>query len=54
VGTLKSIIYAKKPRDIPELKQMITDEIRAITPDILKNVMNQMSDRLHKVITING
>jgi hypothetical protein len=30
---LKSVIYAKKPVDIPEIKTMITDEIPAITPE---------------------
>jgi hypothetical protein len=37
-----------------ELKQKITDEIRAINVQMLQNVMNQMTERLHKVIAING
>jgi hypothetical protein len=53
-GHFQSVIYAKKPRELPELKQIITDEILAITPDMLKYVINLTSDPLHKVITING
>jgi hypothetical protein len=51
--TPKSIIYTKKPVDFTELKQMIIDDIPAITIDMLKNVMNQMSEHFHKVIPIN-
>jgi hypothetical protein len=45
---LKSFIYIydKKPVNIPELKQMPSDEIHAII-SLLKNVMNQISQHLH-------
>jgi hypothetical protein len=43
-GHLKSVFHAKKPVDIPELKQMITDE----TPAMLNNVVSQMSECLYK------
>jgi hypothetical protein len=38
---LKSVIYANKPVDIPEFKQMITDENHAITLDMVKNAKYQ-------------
>jgi hypothetical protein len=53
-GHLKTIIYAQKPRDIPDLKAKITAEIRAITIPTLVSVMDLMSERLHKCIGING
>jgi hypothetical protein len=38
---LKSVIYAKKPVDIPELKKKKKIKIHAIIPpDMLKNAMN--------------
>jgi hypothetical protein len=46
VEHLKSVIYAKKPVDIPVLEHMMMDEIHAITPDMLKNYMNKMSEHL--------
>jgi hypothetical protein len=46
---LKSVVYAKKQADLPQLKQLIRDENRAITPEMLKKVMNQMFERLHSI-----
>jgi hypothetical protein len=49
-GNLKSTVYAKKPRDMNELKEMIRDGIVAITVPMLENVMDQMSSRLQRCI----
>ena len=44
-GYLKSKVYASKPKTIDELKCNIRDEIAAITPEMLANVMQNARKR---------
>lgn len=51
-GYLKERVYVNKPATIPQLKQNIRNEIQAITPEILRKVMQNVLERAH--IRANG
>lgn len=46
-GYLKEKVYVNKPRTLQELKNNIRDEIAAITPETLNNVMKNVIKRAH-------
>ena len=53
-GYLKDRVYAGKPRTITELKEAISEEMRAITNSVCKNVMDNFVLRLKKCTELNG
>ena len=53
-GFLKDKVYSTKPRNILELKKRITDEIRAIKPAVLRDVMQNFTLRLKKCLERRG
>lgn len=53
-GYLKSKIYFNRPNTIDELKQRIRNEIRAIRPDTLRNVLQDFQFRLGYCQAVNG
>lgn len=53
-GYLKDRVYQDKPKTLTELKEKITDECKAIKPDVFKSVMNNFCLRLKKCKDLNG
>lgn len=53
-GYLKEKVYVNKPQTIPQLKNNIRDEIRAITPEILRKVMENVLERARICEAANG
>jgi hypothetical protein len=53
-GYLKSKVYEKKPRTAMDLKQNIRDEVAAISPTILQQVMQNFQKRLRECVDNNG
>lgn len=53
-GYLKSRVYQNKPRTIPELKENITTEVRAINREMLQRVMGNLQTRLQECIEARG
>jgi hypothetical protein len=47
-GYLKSKVYEKKPRTTVDFKQNIRDEVVAISPTMLKGVMQNFQKRLQE------
>ena len=45
-GFLKSKVYVTMPRNVNELKHRISEEIRAIQPDLIQKVMRNLVDYL--------
>jgi len=53
-GYLKERVYVNKPRTILQLKTNIRNEIMAITPEILRKVMENMLKRARMCEAENG
>lgn len=53
-GYLKAKVYADKPRNLQELKEAITAQIRAIDIDLCARVMRNFEERLQQCIAENG
>lgn len=51
---LKATVYAHKPRNLQELKEAITAQIRAIDIDLCARVMRNFEERLQQCIDENG
>lgn len=45
-GYVKSIVYKTKPLDLADLRRRITDAIRSVTPEMLRNVRRNFYSRL--------
>jgi hypothetical protein len=53
-GYLKSKVYDKKPRTTEDLKQNIREEVAAIPPTMLQQVMQNFQKRLRERVDNNG
>lgn len=53
-GFLKNNVYAKKPRDIVELKNLIIHESSKINPQMCTNAVSSFQKRLQLCIDLNG
>lgn len=53
-GYLKSKVYVNRPDNIQDLKQKISNEIRAIPEDFLLNVVEEFRNRLGHCLAENG
>lgn len=53
-GYLKSRVYAVKIRDANHLQERIVAECRAVTPNLVANVLWNMGDRLQTCFDLNG
>ena len=53
-GYLKDTVYKNKPQSIIDLKRNIREEIRTISTEILKNVINSLPRRMEACIKSNG
>ena len=53
-GHLKSVVYRHRPRNIDELKEAITQEIRNIPRETLLRVKMSFSERIEKCLEVNG
>lgn len=49
-----TIIYVKKPDNLAELKERIIQEIRQISPNMLRNVRNDFHRRLGLCQDVNS
>lgn len=53
-GYLKSKVYVNRPDNLDTLKERIRREVRAITPEIIRNVQGEFIDRLGYCQVQNG
>ena len=53
-GYLKWRVYQNKPRTIDALKANITEEIQAVTADVLARTFQNMARRVHSCLDANG
>jgi hypothetical protein len=53
-GYIKSNIYNNNIKDLNDLKSKITQEIRAIEKETLKNVFLEVEKRLNFCISVQG
>jgi len=53
-GYLKGTVYQNKPRIIDALKPNITEEIQAVTADVLAMIFENMAHRVQSCLDTNG
>ena len=53
-GYLKGRVYQNKPRNIDALKANITEEIQAVTADVLERTFQNMARRVQSCLDANG
>jgi len=53
-GYLKGRVYQNKPRNIDALKANITEEIQAVTADVLARTFQNMAHRVQSCLDANG
>ena len=53
-GYLKGRVYENKPRNIDALKANITEEIQAVTADVLARTSQNMARRVQSCLDANG
>jgi len=53
-GYLKGTVYRNKPRTIDALKANITEEIQAVTADVLARNFQNMARRVQSCLDANG
>jgi hypothetical protein len=53
-GYLKGRVYQNKPRTIDAMKANITEEIQAVTADVLARTFQNMTLRVHSCLGANG
>jgi hypothetical protein len=53
-GYLKGRVYQNKPRTIDALKENITEEIQAVTADVLARTLQNMAHRVQSCMDANG
>lgn len=53
-GFIKSKVYATRTRDLEHLKNKIREAFRSITPEMLRNIQNQIPARLDLCLRENG
>ena len=53
-GYLKDRVYQEKPRNLTDLKKKNSEEIKAIKPQVCKDVMNNFCVRLKKCKNLKG
>jgi len=53
-GYLKAMIYEQRPLTLEVLKEAIRQEVAAITPEMILNVIDNYQERLHQFINIQG
>ena len=51
---LKAKVYEQCPQTLEALKEAIQQEVAAITPEMILNVMDNYRERLHQCINIQG
>ena len=51
-GYLKDEVYATPPRDLDDLKVRVENACRQLTPDVLRNVLENMECRLHNALVM--
>jgi len=53
-GYLKGRVYQNKPRTIDALKANVTEEIQAVTADVLARTFQNMARRVQSCLDANG
>ena len=53
-GYLKGRVYQNKPRTVDALKANITEEIQAVTADVLARTFQNMARRVQSCLEANG
>ena len=53
-GYLKGTVYQNKPRTIDALKANITEEIQAVTSDVLARTFQNIACRVQSCLDTNG
>jgi len=53
-GYLKGRVYENKPRSIDALKANITEEIQAVTADVLAQTFQNRARRVQSYLDVNG
>jgi len=53
-GYLKGTVYQKKPQTIDALKANITEEIQAVTADVLARTFQNVARRVQSCLDVNG
>lgn len=53
-GYLKSKVYQHRPQSLEALKEMIVQEVAAITPDMTRSVMENYRERLNQCVNNGG
>jgi hypothetical protein len=53
-GYLKGTVYQNKPQTIDALKANITEEIQAVTADVLARAFQNMARRVQSCLDANG
>ena len=53
-GYLKAKVYEQLPQTLEALKEAIRQEVVAITPEMIRKVMDNYRERLHQIINIQG
>jgi len=53
-GYLKAMVYEQRPLTLEVLKEAIRQEVAAITPEIILNVIDNYQERLHQFINIQS
>lgn len=53
-GYLKNKVYVNRPNDIESLKDRIRIEMRAITPEMIQNTLDEFQRRIYHCQAVNG
>ena len=53
-GYLKAKVYEQRVQTLEALKEAIRQEVAAITPEMIRKVMDSYRERLHQFINIQG
>ena len=53
-GYLKAKVYEQRPQTLEALKEVIRQEVAAITPEIIRKLMANYRERLQQYINIQG
>ena len=53
-GYLKATVYQNKPRTVDALKANLTEEIQAVTADVLARTFQNMARRVQSCLDANG
>lgn len=53
-GHIKETVYKNRPQTLSEIKLYIVEAITRISPEVLKNVIQEFQNRLSHCLAVNG